>query len=141
MKIMSDPVPAPTPVNWGWEDLGADDPAAVTTPWEYSAWVYWSNNEVTRRTVDVPRDLTEPTRVDGAKFRDAVWGAIHQLVRDGTTFRAPGATPPADPALPDPSGHLNMGPPEPPPPDPDLDSVLGDDTGADPEGAGWPGGR
>ncbi len=51
---MPNPVPAPSPVNWGYEELRYE-PDLPSTSWEYSVWVYWSNKGVTSRIVNIPR--------------------------------------------------------------------------------------
>jgi hypothetical protein len=113
---------APTPVNWGYVDVGHEpDPTTVT--WEYRVWVYWSNKEVTSKIVNIPR----PEGGGDADVNTRVWETIHSLIREGTTFRHPDADLPTDPELPDNSGPAPYGPPEAPPPNPD-DPVGSEDS-------------
>lgn len=114
MKMPS-PTPAPTAVNWGYVDLGQAETAGASGSWEYRVWVRWSNNETTSKDVNIPRPATGGDVDVNAK----VWNVIHDLIREGTTWRHPDADLPTGPELPDPSGPAPYGEPEPPPQDPD----------------------
>lgn len=120
---MPNPVPAPTPVNWGYVDAGHEGDGSYR--WDYRVWVYWSNKEVTSKIVNIPRPASGP---DDEKLKPKLWDTIDSLIREGTTFRHPDAELPTDPKLPGRSDPLSDGPPEPPPPDPD-DPVGSEDPG------------
>jgi hypothetical protein len=124
-------VPAPTPVNWGYVDLG-HEPASGSISWEYRVWVYWSNSEVTSRIVDIPR----PEGGGDVDVNAKVWDTIHGLIREGTTFRHPDAELPTEPELPDNSGPVPYGPPERPPRDPD-DPLGPEDAGTPEDTTRW----
>src|SRR5437763_4022201 len=102
--------PAPTPVNWGFEADGSDEPVATggnrTYPEDVRAWVYWSDGTVTTRTVDIspafPDGITTnewnelSSRASSAATQtiyDAMWQGPPASSWDG--LRPPGAPPAA----------------------------------------------
>ena len=115
--------PAPTPVNWGFEADGSDEPVATggnrTYPEQVRAWVYWSDGTVTTRTVDI-----SPTFPDGITTNEwnelssrassaanqTIYDAIDGLIGDGPQWVPPGAAA-ADPVPVDRSGPVWQGPP------------------------------
>ena len=114
---MPTPPPAPSPVDWGYYDLGTAESAGGLGPtsWEYKVWVRWSSHETTSKTVNIPR----PGAGSDVDVNGKVWAVIHSLIREGTTFRHPDADLPTDPELPDPSSPVPYGQPEARTPDPD----------------------